>query len=148
MENIKNLLKEHGFAFELINNDKPIYTAKEGADYFKINIGQTAATLIIYTDIGFYALVVSGERGGVNFKEVKHILNCKDVRLATKDEVKEVTGFSIGRIPLFGISLPYIIDTKFFRFSYIYGGTGELNVTLKVTPDALTKLNQVVGMLE
>ncbi|CAH2213556.1 aminoacyl-tRNA deacylase [Tepidibacter aestuarii] len=120
MENIKDILKKHGFSFELINNDKPIYTAKEGADYFKINIGQTAATLIIYTDMGFYALVVSGERGRVNFKEIKRILNCKNVRLATKDEVKAVTGFLIGCVPLLGISLPYIIDNKFFQFSYIY----------------------------
>ncbi|CAH2213557.1 protein of unknown function [Tepidibacter aestuarii] len=36
----------------------------------------------------------------------------------------------------------------FSIFLYIYGGTGNLNLTLKVSPDALIKLNKVVGMLE
>lgn len=60
MKNIKDILKGNGFSFELIHNDKPIYTAKEGADYFKIDIAQIAPTLIIYTNKGFYVIVISG----------------------------------------------------------------------------------------
>ncbi|WP_010240524.1 YbaK/EbsC family protein [Clostridium arbusti] len=148
MENIKDILKKSDFSFELIHNDIPIYTAKEGADYFKINIGQIAPTLIIYTDIGFHVLVVSGERGHVNFKEVKHVLNCKNVRMATKDEVKLITGFSVGNVPMFGIILPYIVDKRLLKFSFVYGGLGEENTTLKVDPNALLKLNKVIGILD
>lgn len=148
MENIKDILKKNGFFFEVLHNDKPIQTAKEGADYFKIDIGQTAATLILYTDIGFYTLVVSGARGRVNFKEIKHILQCKNVRLATKEETKIVTGLLVGNIPLFGIRLPYIVDKKLLEFPFIYGGCNEENSTLKVDPSALLKLNQVIAVLE
>ncbi|MCG8484912.1 MAG: YbaK/EbsC family protein [Clostridia bacterium] len=148
MEKIEDIMKKEGVSFEFIHNDKPIHTAKEGAEYFNISIGQTAATLIIYTDIGFHALVVSGERSRVDFKVVKHIVNCKDVRLATKDEVQKITGFSIGNVPLFGISLPYIVDKKLLQYPFVYGGSGEKNVTLKVNPDALLKLNEVMGILE
>ncbi|MEY8000064.1 YbaK/EbsC family protein [Clostridium sp. Mt-5] len=148
MENVKDILENSGFTFELIHNDIPIYTAKEGADYFKVDIAQIAPTLIIYTGIGFHVLVVSGGRGHVNFKEVKHLLNCKNVRLATKDEVKSATGFSVGNVPMFGISLPYIVDKKLLEFSFIYGGLGEDNTTLKIDPNALFKLNRVVGTLD
>ena len=148
MEIIENILTEHGFSFELIYNDKPTHTAKEGADCFNISIEQTAPTLIIYSSIGFYVLVVSGGRGRVDFKEIKHILNCKNVRLATLDEVKTVTGFCVGSIPLFGIPLPYIVDKKLLEFSFIYGGSRDINYTLKVNPEALLKLNKIIGMLE
>ncbi|KPU45857.1 YbaK / prolyl-tRNA synthetases associated domain protein [Oxobacter pfennigii] len=148
MGNIEDVLKNDGFLFELIHNDIPIYTAKEGADYFKIDIAQMAPTLIIYTDAGFYALVISGERGRVDFKEIKNILNSKDVRLATKDEVKTVTGFPAGNVPMFGIPLPYIVDRRLLNYPFIYGGCGQENTTLKVEPNALFKLNNVALILE
>ena len=148
VENIEYILKKSGFLFELIHNDKPIYTAKEGADYFKIDIAQIAPTLIIYTAVGFYVLVISGERGHVNFKEIKRLLNCKNVRLATKDEVKLITGFLVGNVPMFGIPLPYIVDNRLLEFPFVYGGLGEENATLKVDPNALLKLNNVIGTLD
>jgi len=148
MEGIEDILKKSGFSFELIHNDEPICTAKEGADYFKIDIAQIAPTLIIYTAVGFYVLVISGERGHVNFKEIKHLLNCKNVRLATKDEVKLITGFSVGNVPMFGIPLPYIVDKRLLKFPFVYGGLGEENTTLKVDPNALLKLNNVIGTLD
>ncbi len=79
-------------------------------------------------------LIVSGERGHVNFKEIKHLLNCKNVRLATKDEVKLTTGFSVGNVPMFGIKLPYIIDKKLLENPFVYGGLGKEGTTLKVDP--------------
>lgn len=148
MKYIEKILRKSGFSFELIYNNEPIYTAKEGADYFKIDIAQIAPTLIIYTAVGFHVLVISGERGHVNFTEIKHLLNCKNVRLATKDEVKLITGFSTGNIPMFGIELPYIVDRRLLEFSFIYGGLGEENTTLKVDPIALLKLNNVIGTLD
>lgn len=146
--NLQDILTKSGFVFELIHNDIPIRTAKEGADYFNIDIAQIAPTLIIYTGRGFYALVVSGDRGHVDFKEIKHLLNCSNVRLATKDEVKLVTGYSIGNVPMLGIPLPYIVDKKLLKFSFVYGGLGEKNTTLKLDPQALFTLNKVVGTLE
>jgi prolyl-tRNA editing enzyme YbaK/EbsC (Cys-tRNA(Pro) deacylase) len=148
MENIEDILNRSGFSFELIHNNVSIHTAKEGADYFKIDIAQIAPTLIIYTAAGYYVLVISGERGHVDLKEIKRLLNCKNVRLATKDEVQSITGYSVGNVPMFGIQLPYIVDKRLFRFSFIYGGAGMENTTLKVDPNALLKLNNVIETLD
>jgi len=148
VENIKNLLVENKIEFELIHHDKLIHTSQEGADYFKIPIGQTAPALIIYTNIGFHALIISGREEKLNFKRIKKLMKCTNVRLATKSEVRQLTGFSVGTIPLFGLPLPYIIDKQLLESSFIYGGTGEEHYTLKVNPNALLKLNNVVRILE
>ncbi|MFL0196862.1 aminoacyl-tRNA deacylase [Clostridium sp. WILCCON 0269] len=148
MERIKSLLVENNFEFEFIHHDKLIHTAQEGADYFKITIGQTAPALIIYTNIGFHALIISGSEEKLNFKKIKKLLKCTNVRMATKNEVKELTGFCVGTIPLFGLPFPYIIDKKLLQKLFIYGGTGEEHYTLKVNPNALIKLNNVVGILD
>jgi Cys-tRNA(Pro)/Cys-tRNA(Cys) deacylase len=75
-------------------------------------------------------------------------MNCKNVRLATKDEVKLITGFSVGNVPMFGIPLLYIVDKRLIKFPFVYGGLGEENTTLKVDPNALLKLNNVIGTLD
>ena len=57
MESLQDLFKEKNVPFELINHKVPIHTAQEGAAYFGISIGQTAPTLILKTDKGFFALI-------------------------------------------------------------------------------------------
>ena len=86
MENLQVLLQEKNVPFELINHDTPIRTAQEGARYFGIGVGQTAPTLIIKTDQGFFALILSGDRGRVDFSEVAGVLGCNRAKLAEARE--------------------------------------------------------------
>lgn len=148
MNSIKEVLENNGIKYELIYHEKNIYSSKEGADYFNIEVGQTAPTLILYTDKGFYAVIISGNRKNLDFMIVEKLLACSDVRLATKKEVHEVTGCSVGNIPMINLQIPSLIDQQLFQYSVIYGGTGDANTTLKVSPNALIILNRVVGMIE
>lgn len=148
MEDLKALFQEKNVPFELINHDTPILTAQEGARYFGISIGQTAPTLILKTDKGFFALIMSGDRGYVDFDEVASILGCKKVKLAGAREVEEVTGCTVGSISMVGHNLPCIIDKRLFQYSDIYGGSGTATCTLKINPSALGKLNEIVATLE
>lgn len=145
---IKSLLEENNVPFELIYHDSPIHTSEEGSRFFGISVGQTAPTLIIKTDKGFFALIVSGDRGHVDFDEIARILGCNKVKLAGAREVEKVTGCTVGSIPMVGHNLPCVIDKRLFQYSNIYGGSGTETCTLKVDPSVLEKLNKVVGALE
>lgn len=145
---LKVLLEENNVPFELIYHDVTIHTAEEGSRFFGISVGQTAPTLIIKTDKGFFALILSGDRGHVDFDEVARILGCDKVKLAGAREVEKVTGYRVGSIPMVGHNLPCVIDKRLFRYSNIYGGSGTATCTLKVTPSVLEKLNNVVATLE
>lgn len=148
MDDLKVLFQENNVPFELINHDTPIRTAQEGARYFGINVGQTAPTLILKTDKGFFALIVSGDRGHVDFDEVASILGCNKVNLAGAREVEKVTGYAVGSISMVGHNLPCVIDKRLFQYSSIYGGSGKATCTLKIKPSALEKVNQVVAKLD
>jgi Cys-tRNA(Pro)/Cys-tRNA(Cys) deacylase len=148
MQNIEDILKNSGFSYELVHDGKPIHTAKEGAEHYKIDIGQMAPALILYTPAGFFVLVISGERERVDFKEIKRLLKCKNVRMATREEVTMTTGFTVGSIPMFGLKLPHIIDNRLLKYPFVYGGSGIENTTLKIDPHALYELNAVIGTLD
>lgn len=143
MEQLQSILKGCKYTYELIQHEKAILSAQDGADYFGIEIGQTAPTLILKTDKGFFALIVSGSRGKVNLNEVAEALGCIEVKLASRKEVKEVTGYELGSIPMAGLKLPCVIDNNLYRYPFIYGGTGEPTCTLKIEPQALQELNHV-----
>lgn len=148
MKNLPNLLQEKDIPYELINHDQPILTAQEGAEYFGIEVGQTAPTLILKTDQGYYALIFSGQRGRVDLVEVARILGVEKVKLAKPKEVQQVTGFAVGSVSMVEHGLPCVMDQQLYQYPFVYGGTGQATCTLKITPDDLGKLNQVVAMLE
>ncbi len=147
MDHLKTRLQESGVPFEILHHEKQIRTAQEGADYFGIEIGQTAPTLVLKSEKGYFAMIVSGSRGRVNLEEVSAVLGCNSLKMATPEEVRQITGYTVGSVSLV-ISLPCIVDRGLFRYPFIYGGTGEPASTLKIVPDALETLNQVVAYLD
>lgn len=146
MKNLKVLLEKSTYSYELIYHETILRSAQQGADYFNIDIGQTAPTLIIKTDIGFFALIISGRRDRVNFNEVAQLLNCQKIKLANPKEVEHM-GYKIGNVPLVGIPLPHILDKNIFDYSFVYGGSGINDYTLKINPHALEKLNKTIAIL-
>ena len=148
MDNLRTILQENEVQFEIIHHEKPIRTAQEGADYFGIELGQTAPTLVLKSEKGYFSMIISGSRGRVDLEELSGILGCNHLKMANPKEVQQITGYTVGSVPLVGLSLPCIVDRELFRYPFIYGGTGEPTSTLKITPKALEKLNQVVVLLD
>ncbi len=148
MDQLRTLLQAKEVDFAIIQHEKPIRTAQEGADYFGIALGQTAPTIVVKSEEGYFALIISGSRGRVNLPEVSERLGCNSLKMASPQEVQKVTGYPVGSVPLVGLVLPCVVDRKLFRYPFIYGGTGEPHSTLKITPNALQQLNHVVAFLD
>ncbi|MEY8734437.1 YbaK/EbsC family protein [Peribacillus frigoritolerans] len=144
MEELQEILKKSKYTYEIIQHEKPILSKQDGTKYFGIEVGQTAPTLILNSDKGFFALIVSGSRSKVNFEKIADILGCSKVKLASPEEVQKVSGFQAGSVPMVGIDLPCVIDKRLFHYDFIYGGSGQSTFTLKIEPQALNELNHVI----
>lgn len=147
MEELSSLLDNNQIDYEIINHTKQINSAKEGAEYFEINLGQTAPTLILRTDKGYFAIIASGNYGRIDLEAIKEILKVQEIRFAKPKEVEETTGSQIGSVSLINPNLSTIIDRELYRFSYVYGGTGKTGSTLKISPKDLERLNNVTGYI-
>jgi prolyl-tRNA editing enzyme YbaK/EbsC (Cys-tRNA(Pro) deacylase) len=144
--NIRKLLTDNGIEAEIIEHDKPIHSKNDAAGIFKIE--ETAPTLILDTDKGFIALIISGARERVDFKQLKKTLNCKKLQLANQAEIAEKFNITAGQVPLLGHNLPCILDGKLFQFQFVYGGTGDLYHTLKISPQQIERANDVIFKIE
>ncbi len=148
MDIVKSILEKSTYDYQFILHEKQIYSALEGAEYFGIKVGQTAPNLIIKTDKGYYSIIFSGSRTRIDFKLIKKILDVSYAKLADKDQVREITGFDPGDTPMIGLSLPIVFDKKLLQYQFVYGGSGQPNRTLKISPAILIELNNPVAFLE
>ncbi len=142
VENLRQKLLSQKTDFEIIKHDIPIKSKKDAIGYFKIE--ETAPILIIQTEIGFYALIISGERSKIDFDTIKNLLGCSNIRMADKNEIVDRFKIEPGQIPLIGHDLPCIIDNRIFKHRFVYGGTGDCYHTLKIKPEDLEKANNVI----
>jgi len=146
IKELKILLEQNNGRYELIYHEKPIRTVEEGRKYFDINT--IAPVFILKTDKGFFAFISAGKRGAIDFNVLKESLNCMEVKLAGRKEVKEVTGYEPGNVPLLGHGLPCIFDNMLLENEFICGGSGNENHTLRINPGDLMKLNNIVAKVD
>ena len=144
---LQQLLDGKNIQYEIIRHEEPIRSAQQGAEFFGIAAGQTAPVLIVDTDQGFFAVVLSGDRGRLDCKVLSGILGCRRAAMASRNDVERLTGCLPGDLPLLGLDLPYVIDRRLDAYAFVYGGAGFPGRTLKVEPAALVKVNRVVATL-
>ena len=147
MDQLIAILTRKQVNYEIIEHSEQINTAQEGAEFFGIDIGQAASTLILKTDKGYYSLIISGDHGRVDLESMKELLQVQEIKLAKPKEVEQVTGCKVGSVSLINPNLPTIIDRELYNFSYIYGGTGVPQTTLKISPKDIERLNEVIGYI-
>ncbi|MDQ0088512.1 prolyl-tRNA editing enzyme YbaK/EbsC (Cys-tRNA(Pro) deacylase) [Paenibacillus anaericanus] len=147
MDKLTSILEEQDIEYEILEHREQINTAQEGADYFGIDIGQTAPTLILKTEKGFYALIVSGDYGRVNLDTIKELISVEQVKLASPKEVEQVTSSKIGSVSLVNPGIPTILDNQLNRYAFVYGGTGIPQTTLKIRPSDLERVNEIEGYI-
>lgn len=148
MTSVHTFLSGKSIPYEILEHSQPIRSAQDGADYFGIELGQTAPTLVLETESGFVAAILTGDRGRLDFQAVAAILSRQEVKLASPKRVEQVTGCKIGTVPLVGLTLPCLFDRRLLRYGVIYGGTGEAGSTLKIAPKAVEEINRVIAYLE
>ena len=72
----------------------------------------------------------------------KKILNEKDVSMGNADQVKEITGFTIGGVSPVGHLKPIkiFIDKSLSRFQNIYAAAGHPNCVFRINFENLQKI--------
>lgn len=142
VQELEIYLAEKRADFEIIKHSFPIISVQDAKKYFDINCA--APVFIVQSDQGMLSLIVSAQRGKIDFKKLGVKLKFSKLKLVNRDKVVEETGYKIGAMPLVGLELPCIFDNTLLMQEYIYGGSGNELCTLKINPMDVKRLNNVV----
>jgi Cys-tRNA(Pro) deacylase len=68
----------------------------------------------------------------------------KKIKFASAEQALAITGYIIGSMPPFGHrqKLQTFVDSAITRFDIIFGGGGDINAMLRLTPDELVRVTE------
>jgi Cys-tRNA(Pro) deacylase len=117
-------------------------TALDAADAIGCSVGQIAKSLVLIAGESHQPIlaIVSGANR-LDEQKLAGRLG-EDVRMASADEVREVTGFAIGGVPPVGHAeaLRTFIDADLLAFDAVWAAAGTPRAVFKLSPPELTRI--------
>ena len=127
--------------------EKTARTAKEAANALNCEEGAIVKSLVFKTGTEFLVCLISGDKR-CSLNKLKKVISKKDVSMASADDVKAQTGFTIGGVSPVGHinELNMIIDRTLERFQIVYAAAGHPNSIFKIDISKLKDLTK--GIVE
>ena len=127
--------------------EKTARTAKEAANALNCEEGAIVKSLVFKTETEFLVCLISGDKR-CSLNKLKKVISKKDVSMASADDVKAQTGFTIGGVSPVGHinDLDIIIDKTLERFQIVYAAAGHPNSIFKIDISKLKDLTK--GIVE
>jgi len=116
-------------------------TALEAATSLGCEVGAIIKSLLFKTEKKFTLCLIAGDKKA-SLNRIKKTLKIKDASMASADEVKGKTGFTIGGVsPVGHLSrIDILIDSSLERFDNLYAAAGHPNCVFKIDYINLQKI--------
>ena len=116
-------------------------TAIDAANSLKCEIGAIVKSLLFKAESSFILCLVAGDKR-CSLNKLKKITNIKSISMATPDEVKDQTGYTIGGVSPIGHNkkIEILIDNSLERFIDLYAAAGHPNCIFKIDFKNLQKI--------
>ena len=141
VKRVSQKLKDFDKSLKVIVLDSSARTAQDAANSLHAEVGSIIKSLFLRTKNSFLLCLVAGDRR-CSLNKIKKILGEKDVSMGNADQVKEITGFTIGGVSPVGHINPLkiYIDQSLLRFPNIFGAAGHPNCVFKINFEDLQKI--------
>ena len=134
-------IKEFDSNLRVIVLQNTARTANEAATALGCKVGAIVKSLLFKAGDGFVLCLVSGDKM-CSLNKLKNILNEKDVSMANPEDVKRVTGYTIGGVSPAGhlIKTKIYMDKNLKNFESIYAAAGHPNAVFEIDFENLKAL--------
>ena len=141
VQRVERLLKEFDPTLSVKNLQTSARTAIEAATSLGCEVGAIVKSLLFKTDSTFTLCLVAGDKKA-SLNKIKKTLEIKDVSMAGAEEVKNITGFTIGGVSPIGHlnKIPILIDNSLERFTNLFAAAGHPNCVFKINFEDLRKI--------
>ena len=140
MKSIK-FLESKNAKFKIIELEEIPKSAQDVERLYSCSLNQVLKTVVFVGEKEPVLVVLPGDKK-VNIEKLKQITKQEKIRMAKPDEVKEITGYSIGGVSPFGIEkyILKILDKSIFKNEIINIGSGEAKIGIEMNSEELKKI--------
>ena len=128
----QNALKEFDRNLYIKCLEKTARTANDAATALGCKVGAIVKSLLFKAENSYVLCLVAGDKKA-SLNKIKKTLKIKDASMASADEVKDITGYTIGGVSPVGHlkKIDILIDNSLERFTSLYAAAGHPNCIFK-----------------
>ena len=141
VKRVEKFLKGFDQSLEVIVLENSARTAKDAAIALGSDVGAIVKSLLFKTGDNFTLCLVAGDKR-CSLNKLKKIKNIKDISMASPEEVKTQTGYTIGGVSPVGHlnKLEIFIDKSLERFNELFAAAGHPNCVFKINFKDIQKI--------
>ncbi len=141
VKRVEKFLKRFDLELKVIQLNSSARTALEAASSLGCDVGAIVKSLVFKTDNKFTLCLVAGDKKA-SLNKIKKNLNFKDVSMASANDVKNITGFTIGGVSPVGHlnKIDVYIDNSLDRFGTLFAAAGHPNCVFEINYLNLQKI--------
>ena len=142
---VEKLLKEFDNKLGVIALKTSARTASEAATSLGCEVGAIVKSLLFKTETTFTMCLIAGDKKA-SLNKIKKTLNINDVSMASANDVKNITGYTIGGVSPVGHlnKIEIFVDNSLDRFKDLYAAAGHPNCVFKTNFVDLQKITNGV----
>tara|TARA_B100001063_G_scaffold189442_1_gene180140 strand:+ start:399 stop:878 length:480 start_codon:yes stop_codon:yes gene_type:complete len=141
VKRVEKILREFDSSQKVIVLNTSARTALEAASSLGCEVGAIVKSLLFKAENSYVLCLVAGDKK-TSLNKIKKTLKIKDVSMASADEVKDITGYTIGGVSPIGHlkKIDILIDNSLERFTSLYAAAGHPNCIFKLNYLELQKI--------
>jgi len=141
VKRVENFLKKFDQSLEVIVLVDSARTAQEAASALNCDVGAIVKSLLFKVEKSFILCLVAGDKR-CSLNKLRNIKDIKNISMASADEVKTQTGYTIGGVSPVGHlnKVEILIDNSLNRFIDLYAAAGHPNCIFKINYDSIKKI--------
>jgi len=141
VKRVEKFLKEFNKSLEVIVLENSARTAQEAAKIMGCEVGAIVKSLLFKTEENFILCLVSGDKR-CSLNKLKKIKNKKNLSMASPEEVKIQTGYTIGGVSPVGHlnKVEIFVDKSLERFIDLFAAAGHPNCIFKINYENILKM--------
>ena len=141
VKRVEKILNDFDPNLDVVILEQTARTANDAATALGCNVGAIVKSLLFKIGDKFCLCLVSGDKR-CSLNKLKKKLNEKDVLMASPEEVKQVTGYTIGGVSPIGhlVKVKIYMDKNLERFSKVFAAAGHPNAIFGISFFELKKL--------
>ncbi len=128
---LRTTLDAAGARYRILQHSQLVSSAVDGASHGFGALAQMAPTLILRTEQGYVAAIISGATR-LSYKKIKKHLGLRNVSMASPAEVLEETGAEVGAVAMVNPGLRTLIDSQLPAHGEVFGGCGIPRYSLAI----------------
>ena len=141
VQRVEKILKDFDESQNIIVLEPSARTALEAASSLGCEVGAIVKSLLFKTENSYTLCLVAGDKRA-SLNRIKKSLKINDASMASAEDVKNITGYTIGGVSPVGHlkKIEILIDKSLSRFNLLFAAAGHPNCVFKIDFTNLKKI--------